>query len=129
MIWQSTLLMTLVDLTIVAIAGAALWLIFRSRARLVDPRLRLVFHSGFESRRLWIGSAFCNSNIAVLIPKLKRRSGIAEPPFAWIKHLDGFRRFTVVGVDRAKAHWSRACTARNLRKLARLWREGRLSFA
>lgn len=41
MIWQSTALMTVIDLVIVATTGAALWMLFKGRARLVDPRLRL----------------------------------------------------------------------------------------
>ena len=52
----------------------------------------------------------------------RRRAGIAEPGFARIKQHDGFRRFTVWGLDAVRTQWSMVCAAVNLRALYRNWR-------
>lgn len=57
------------------------------------------------------------------------RKEIVEHVFGIIKAVDGFRRFTVRGLDGAKAQWSLACLAVNLRKLLPAVRERRLTAA
>jgi len=48
----------------------------------------------------------------------KQRKHIAEPPFAWIKSVLGFRTFSLRGLDKVRAEWDVVCTALNLRRLA-----------
>ena len=54
-----------------------------------------------------------------------RRKAVIEPVFAVIKAIDGFRRFTMRGLESARAQWSLICSAYNLRKLLHFWRAGR----
>jgi transposase len=61
--------------------------------------------------------------------KLKRRKVIVEPVFAQIKHNMGFRRWTMWGLEGVQAQWAMLCTTHNLKKLLRLWQEGKLEFA
>ena len=42
---------------------------------------------------------------------------LAEPPFAWIKSLLGFDRFSVRGRTKVANEWTLACFAANLRRL------------
>jgi hypothetical protein len=58
--------------------------------------------------------------------KLKARSGIVEPIFAWIKSRDGFTRFTVVGLEKVQTQWSMICATINLRKLFQKWTRGEI---
>ena len=60
---------------------------------------------------------------------LRKRKGIAEPPFGIIKEIMQFRRFTVAGLEQVGLQWSLICSAFNLRKLYPHWRAGRLRFA
>lgn len=57
---------------------------------------------------------------------LKRRSGIIEPVFAWVKKHMEFRRWTVRGLENVRTQWSLVCTSINLRKLHRHWVKGSL---
>ncbi|MEW5980620.1 MAG: IS1182 family transposase [Acidobacteriota bacterium] len=59
---------------------------------------------------------------------LKARKSIIEPLFAWIKRILGFRRWTVWGLEGAKAQWSMVCTVINLMKLYPHWITGRVAF-
>jgi len=52
------------------------------------------------------------------------RAGTVEPPFAWIKIQDQFTRWTVRGLDSARAQWQWICSARNLRKIIKVWQAG-----
>lgn len=52
------------------------------------------------------------------------RKEIVEHLFGCLKGNDGFRRFTVRGLEKVKAQWSLACAAVNLRKLSDLWTRG-----
>jgi hypothetical protein len=54
------------------------------------------------------------------------RKEIVEHLFGIVKWVDGFRRFTVRGLEGARAQWALACLAVNLRKLLPAMREGRL---
>jgi transposase len=47
----------------------------------------------------------------------RRRSWIAETPFAFIKAWMGFRQFLLRGLDKVRTEWLWTCTAFNLRKL------------
>jgi transposase len=56
------------------------------------------------------------------------RSQIIEPCFAQLKQHDGFRRWTVWGLEGVQTQWSLLCAALNLRVLYKKWR-GRDSAA
>lgn len=55
----------------------------------------------------------------------RRRGEIIEPRFGQLKAQDGFRRWTVPGLENVKTQWSLLCAALNLRVLYRRWRAGR----
>jgi hypothetical protein len=59
---------------------------------------------------------------------LSLRKEIVEHLFGIVKAVDGFRRFTVRGLEKASAQWALVCTAVNLRKLYAWWRQGKLPF-
>jgi len=52
----------------------------------------------------------------------RQRSTIIEPRFGQLKQHDGFRRWTVWGLDGVKTQWSLLCATLNLRVLYRRWR-------
>ena len=52
---------------------------------------------------------------------LKRRLGLVEPVFGFIKHILGFRRWTVRGPINVRAQWFLLCTTVNLHKMFRHW--------
>ena len=45
------------------------------------------------------------------------RKHVAEPPFGWIKHVMGFRRFSVRGLTKVQGEWDLVCLALNARRL------------
>jgi transposase len=53
---------------------------------------------------------------------LRRRQEIIEPRFGQIKQHEGFRRWTVWGLDNVRTQWALLCTTLNLRILYRRWR-------
>jgi len=55
----------------------------------------------------------------------QQRSTIIEPRFGQLKAHDGFRRWTVTGLENVKTQWSLLCATLNLRVLYRRWRAGR----
>jgi transposase len=55
----------------------------------------------------------------------RQRSTIIEPRFGQIKQHDGFRRWTVWGLEGVKTQWSLLCAALNLRRLYARWRADR----
>lgn len=48
---------------------------------------------------------------------LARRKTIVEPVFGQIKHNDGFRKFSFMGLKKAEAQWLFICAIHNLRKI------------
>ena len=50
----------------------------------------------------------------------RRRKAIVEAPNAWIKHVMGFRNFSMRGLHKAAAEWKLVCAALNLRRMGRL---------
>jgi transposase len=50
----------------------------------------------------------------------RRRKGIVEPAFGWIKSVVGFREFSFRGVRKVSAEWDLVCLGINLRRLHRL---------
>lgn len=50
-----------------------------------------------------------------------RRKTIVEPVFGYIKHILGFRRWTVRGLDNVCGQWSLMCTCVNLCKMYPAW--------
>jgi transposase len=59
---------------------------------------------------------------------LSLRKEIVEHLFAIIKNIDGFRRFTVRGIEKVNAQWALACSAVNVRKLHAFWLQARLAL-
>ncbi|MBC8490486.1 MAG: IS1182 family transposase [Bacteroidetes bacterium] len=60
--------------------------------------------------------------------KLKRRKSLIEPIFGNIKEINGFRRFTMKGLENAKTQWSMICTSINLQKMHKIWAKGEVKF-
>lgn len=50
----------------------------------------------------------------------RRRKVIVEPVIGWIKHVLGFRQFSVRGEANARGEWTLVCLAVNLKRLHRL---------
>ena len=57
--------------------------------------------------------------------QLSRRPEIIEPRFGQIKQHEGFRRWTVWGLDNVRTQWTLLCATLNLRVIYRRWRAGR----
>jgi len=49
----------------------------------------------------------------------RKRKYLAEPPFAWIKSVMGFDRFSLRGVEKVTSEWDLACLAANLKRMHR----------
>ena len=47
----------------------------------------------------------------------RRRKVIPEPVFGWIKHIIGFRQFSLRGVAKVRGEWNLVCLATNVRRL------------
>jgi len=59
---------------------------------------------------------------------LRQRQVIVEPVFGILKQGEGFRRWTVRGLENVRTQWALVCTAYNLKKLYKAWRN-RLAVA
>jgi transposase len=57
--------------------------------------------------------------------RYQQRSQIIERRFGQIKQHDGFRRWTVWGLEAVRTQWSLLCATLNLRLLYKKWRQGR----
>jgi transposase len=49
--------------------------------------------------------------------RYKKRKGIVEPAFGWIKNVLGFRSFSMRGLPKAAGEWNLVCLAINLRRM------------
>jgi transposase len=47
----------------------------------------------------------------------RRRKAIVEPVFGWIKHVIGFRQFSLRGLNKVTGEWGLVCLALNLRRM------------
>ena len=47
----------------------------------------------------------------------RRRKVIPEPVFGWIKHVMGFRQFSLRGLTKVAGEWSLVCLALNVRRM------------
>ena len=47
----------------------------------------------------------------------RRRKVIPEPVFGWIKHVLGFRQFSLRGLSKVRGEWNLVCLAINMRRL------------
>ncbi len=50
----------------------------------------------------------------------RRRKAIVEPPNGWIKHILGFRQFSLRGLDKVRSEFKLVCLALNLRRMSYL---------
>ena len=55
---------------------------------------------------------------------LRQRKVIVEPVFGILKQVEGFRRWTVRGLENVRTQWALVCTAYNLKKLCKAWKQG-----
>jgi hypothetical protein len=49
----------------------------------------------------------------------RKRKYLGEPPFAWIKSVMGFDRFSLRGVEKVASEWDLACLSANLKRMHR----------
>lgn len=59
---------------------------------------------------------------ALPLQQWRQRSQIIEPRFAQLKQHDGFRRWTVWGLENVRTQWALLCATLNLRVLYKRWR-------
>ena len=50
--------------------------------------------------------------------RYKKRKGLVEPVFGWVKNVLGFRAFSLRGLRKVAGEWSLVCLALNLRRMA-----------
>ena len=48
----------------------------------------------------------------------RRRKGLVEPAFGWVKQVLGFRQFSLRGLKKVQGEWSLVTLALNLRRMA-----------
>lgn len=58
--------------------------------------------------------------------RYRKRSGMVEPVFGWIKEMLGYRRFYLRGLRKVRGEWALICAAINLTKLFRYGSPDRL---
>jgi transposase len=90
-----------------------------------DPNGRKIRRPPGEDARVQQAKKQQDPRIKIL---LNLRKEIVEHIFGIIKTVDGFRRFTVRGLEKVNAQWALVCLGVNLRKLAAkaTWMNGRL---
>ena len=47
----------------------------------------------------------------------RRRKVVVEPVFGWVKHVMGFRQFSLRGVTKVTGEWNLVCLALNVRRM------------
>lgn len=50
--------------------------------------------------------------------RYKKRKGLVEPVFGWVKNVLGFRAFSVRGIAKVTGEWNLVCLSLNLRRMA-----------
>ena len=50
----------------------------------------------------------------------RRRKGLVEPAFGWVKRVLGFREFSLRGLEKVQGEWSLVSLALNLRRMAQM---------
>jgi transposase len=60
---------------------------------------------------------------------IRKRMGIVEPVFAWIKQNMGFRRWTVRGLEKVRTQWAFICAVVNLQRMYLRWAAGELRLS
>jgi transposase len=60
---------------------------------------------------------------------LKQRGSIIERLFGEVKQCEGFRRWTVAGLDAVRAQWAMMCLTINLKRLYQWWKADRFTMA
>jgi transposase len=90
-----------------------------------DPKGRQIRRTYGEEAREQQAKKQLDPRLRVL---LSLRKEIVEHLFGIVKGIDGFRRFTVRGMEKVRAQWALVCTAVNLRKLYVWWQRGKLKF-
>jgi transposase len=90
-----------------------------------DPRGRKIRRPPHEEARERQANKQRDPRMAIL---LGLRKEIVEHLFGIVKTIDGFRRFTVRGLEKVNAQWALVCLGINLRKLYALatWHNGKL---
>lgn len=90
-----------------------------------DPRGRKIRRPPGEDARVRQAQKQQDPRVKIL---LSLRKEIVEHLFGIIKTVDGFRRFTVRGLEKVSAQWALVCMGVNLRKLAAVatWKGGKL---
>lgn len=81
---------------------------------------------GREGKTVRAPGADCPSSQAMLKKlttkrgraRYRRRKGLVEPVFGWVKRVLGFRAFSLRGLRKVAGEWSLVCLALNLRRMA-----------
>ena len=98
-------------------------------ARLADHPTEIIVALGRERRATLKIDAKKHPYTVAMASKLttervraayRRRKAIVEPPNGWIKHIVGFRQFSLRGLDKVCAEWKLVCAALNLRRMNKL---------
>jgi transposase len=79
-----------------------------------DPKGRKIRRTAFEDAHTRQAQKQRDPRMSTL---LSLRKEIVEHAFGIVKGIDGFRRFTVRGLEKVRAQWSLVCMGVNLRKL------------
>jgi transposase len=105
---------------------------FRSETvfeQLADQPVELVVAIGREGKKQLKIGASEHPRTAAMAGKLqtqsgkeryRRRKAIVEPPNGWIKHILGFRQFSLRGLRKVGAEFKLVCLALNLRRMSYL---------
>lgn len=96
-------------------------------AQLADHPTDILVSLGREGRDMVKINARDNPHTVAMAEKMaapdaqkdyRRRKAIVEAPNAWIKHVMGFRQFSMRGLSKVRAEWKLVCAALNLRRMS-----------